>query len=302
MAIGVEGADVTPSVNREPGAHGLGLQQFLDYGNRLRVVSIRAQMLSGDEEFVLAVGTEVVGHNSGAARGPFEHAHVDVITNAAVEDNPGGRIDRRESVPPCRSNVRVWEAAGDRAEELGPLTAVAVAHERDVVALGFAGGVVDFGVAREREPRLAGNSCLAEPGDAVALGRENEDTAVHPTGESAQVQMGVDRPEHDRGEISGEWIVLAIIDADKRIERGTGHGSEFGRTYVSDVAQRAEGAQAVQPGRVRTDIPIKHYRNTSAAGLRGRGQVALGVNRQGAPSSFSVSRRAAWMMWICGKC
>ncbi len=115
-------------------------------------LAIRRQVHAIVNELVLPVFSQVVGDQQRPTRQRLEDPHIHIIAEAAVEDDPAGRVDPRHLVEERPADDVPGELAGDRLQQLIPRPGEDMSDERDVVLFGDLVLAMDARVARQRQP------------------------------------------------------------------------------------------------------------------------------------------------------
>ena len=98
MPVRVPADRLGPSGRRDRLAPVGVLEMITDHLPHLPGLAVGRQVHAVLEELGQAVLGQVIGHQHRPARQGLEDPHVDVVADAAVEDDPAGRVDPRHVV------------------------------------------------------------------------------------------------------------------------------------------------------------------------------------------------------------
>ena len=145
---------------------------------QLVAVAVGGEVNAIAEQLGLAVIAQVVGQQQRTARQRLEDAHVDVVADAAVEDDACSGVSAGHVLEERPADERVLERAGQQPQQVLALAGKDIADEADIYALGNLVLAVQRGIAGQRQPHCFRDSLPAQPFGAVALGGEDEIAAA----------------------------------------------------------------------------------------------------------------------------
>ena len=185
----------------------------------------------------MAVIGEIIGQQHRPAGDSLKHPHVDVVSDAAVEDHARRRISARHLIEKAATDERLGIFRHDLREQVLTRARKHRSHEGDVILLLDLVLAMHRGIARKRQPDGGLDAGGAEQLGPIALSCKNAIKTRGLLKTPFQVQVSVNRPPRARPQLRRQVIPKAVIDIQVEIERVPGDLLELIRPEVLRVDQ-----------------------------------------------------------------
>jgi len=260
--VGVPGQHFFPAGGGDALADLVMRQVIADLVQQLLAVAVGGQVHAVLEQLRLPIVAEIVGQQQRAARQRLEDAHVDIVANAAVEDDPRHRVGLRHLLEIALAHEDMGKMLLDQAQQVGARAGEDIADERDVVLLLAMLLPVHGGIAGERQPGRRGDAALAQEPGPVALGGEDKIEVPRLLQAPVEVHVRIDGPPGARPQLGWMAVRQAVVDLQVEIESLPGHALQLARSEMFDLGDFLESSSAVHTGCFRTGRIVEDQGHT----------------------------------------